>query len=91
VVRGVLAISSRGILTEYFWVIASVIYVGGMFPLYLYYQSDPLGRFGPGTSLDIISTAGAFLLFIQFFVAAWFAPSRKRRADEVEEEKMASA
>jgi|GEM_PF-1127399 uncharacterized membrane protein len=66
-----------GWVKEYIWVIASIIYVGGMFPIFLYYQANPGNRFAGLESVTILSVAGAFLLFGQLFVAAILAPSKK--------------
>ena len=71
------SMAQGGWVKEYIWVIASIIYVGGMFPIFLYYQANPGNRFAGLESVTILSVAGAFLLFGQLFVAAILAPSKK--------------
>jgi hypothetical protein len=55
------------------WVIAAIIYVGGMFPLFYVYQTQPLERFGTlATSLTYISIFAAVgILFIHIWLGAW--------------------
>ena len=66
-------------LKDYIYVIAAIIYVGAMFPLYFVYQSNPSQTFGILPNLSLISIGGAFLVFLQLFVAAWDAPNDVRR------------
>jgi hypothetical protein len=54
---------------DYIYVISAIIYVAGMFPLYFFYQASP-ANFGI-SDLSYISIGGAFLVFLQFFAAAW--------------------
>jgi hypothetical protein len=69
-------------LSENIWVIAAAIYVLGMFPLFYYYQSFPLDRFGTTiTRLTLISIFGAVgVLFIYIFLGAW---GTSRREEEI--------
>ncbi len=56
---------------DHVWIIASIIYVGGMLPLYYLYQTDPASRYGLISNVSYLSIAGAMLLFLQFFIGAW--------------------
>ncbi len=69
-------------LRDYIYAIAAVIYVGGMFPLLYLYQTYPTERYQIIPGFTIISVAAAFLLFGQFFVAAWMAPTKQKKEHE---------
>lgn len=60
-------------LKEHFWLLAAVIYVGGMFPLFVLYEMFPADRFGAlisnMTYISIVGVTG--LLFLFMMVAAF--------------------
>jgi hypothetical protein len=58
---------------EKVWLIAAVVYVLGMFPLFYLYQANPLDRFGTLiTNMTYISLFGAIvLLSIYIWIGAW--------------------
>lgn len=60
-------------LSEHIWLIGTLIYVLGMFPLFYIYQAYPLDRFGSlAQDLTYISIFGAIgLLFLHMLVGAW--------------------
>lgn len=60
-------------LSEHIWQIAAVVYVLGMFPLYIVYNMYPADRFGSlAQSLTIISIFGAVgLITIHMLIGAW--------------------
>jgi hypothetical protein len=60
-------------LVDNLWVIAAIVYVAGMFPLFYLYQAYPLDRFGDTiTRATIISIFGAVgLLSLYIFAGAW--------------------
>jgi len=58
---------------ENIYVIAGIIYVAGMFPLYYLYQTNPASRYDLIWTVSYISIAGAMLLFLQLLAAAWTA------------------
>ncbi len=60
-------------IKDYIYVIAAIIYVVAMFPLYIVYQSNPSQAYGILPNLSLISIGGIFLVFLQLFVAAWDA------------------
>ena len=72
----------RGI-KDYIYVIAAIIYVAAMFPLYIVYQSDPSQTFRSLPDLALISIGGIFLVFLQLFVAAWDAHGPEKREAEI--------
>ncbi|HXQ92120.1 MAG TPA: hypothetical protein VN739_03875 [Nitrososphaerales archaeon] len=61
-------------LKDKIYIIAAVIYVVGMFPLYYLYQANPAGNYQIVSDLSYISIGGAFLVFLQLLIAAWKAP-----------------
>lgn len=60
-------------LKEELWLIGTIIYVLGMFPLYYLYNAQPFDRFGSLiTGLTYISIFGAVgVLFLYMLVGAW--------------------
>jgi hypothetical protein len=60
------------------WIISAIIYVGGMFPLYYLYESNPANRYGLISDVSYISVAGAMILFLQLLTAAWFTKNRPK-------------
>ncbi|MDG6981327.1 MAG: hypothetical protein JRN51_09500 [Nitrososphaerota archaeon] len=60
-------------VSENIWVIAAVIYVAGMLPLWYYYNIAPFDRFSSiAQTLPYISIFGAvFVLFTHILVGAW--------------------
>ena len=60
-------------LKEEVWLIGTIVYVLGMFPLFYIYQSQPFNRFGTLiTGLTLISIIGAVgILFIYILIGAW--------------------
>jgi hypothetical protein len=69
-------LAGYGGIKEYIVVIAAVIYVLAMFPLFYFYQIAPADRYTILPDLTWVSTAGCILLFAQWFVAALTAPSK---------------
>jgi hypothetical protein len=53
------------------YVIAAIIYVGGMFPLYYLYEANRANGYDIIWTVSYISIAGAMLLFLQLLAAAW--------------------
>ena len=66
-------------LKDNIYVIAAIIYVAGMFPLYYLYQANPANNYQIVSDLSYISIGGAFLLLLQLLVAAWKAPEPVRK------------
>ena len=60
-------------IKENIYLISALIYVVAMFPLYYLYEAYPAQRYQLIPDLTWISIGGAFLLFLQLFVAAWYA------------------
>jgi hypothetical protein len=71
-----------GGIKDNIYVIAAIIYVAAMFPLYYVYQTDPSQTFRLLPNLALISIGGIFLVFLQFIVAAWNAHGPERRETE---------
>jgi hypothetical protein len=74
-------LASYGGLRDYIFLIAAVVYVVGMFPLYFVYQSDPSQTFRLLPNLAYISIGGISLVFLQFLVAAWGARGPEKREE----------
>jgi hypothetical protein len=60
-------------ILDHIWLIAAIVYVLGMFPLFYVYNIMPLDRFGSlAQSLTLVSITGAVIvLTIHMLVAAW--------------------
>ena len=60
-------------IKEEIWLIGAIVYVLGMFPLFLLYNAQPFDRFGSliqgMTFISIIGAVG--LLFIYMLIGAW--------------------
>ncbi len=54
-------------LPDYLWTIGAAIYVGGMLPMFYFYQFIHDNSF---SAIDLIATVGAFLVLAQMFYAA---------------------
>ncbi len=72
-----------GGIKDYIYLIAAVIYVVAMFPLYFVYQSDPSQTFHILPNLALISIGGISLVFLQFLSAAWDARGPEKKEAEV--------
>lgn len=75
-----------GGIKENIFLIAAIIYVGGMFLLFYVYQTGSPTVLLPGNSystiptVTLLSTFGCFLLFLQLFVAVWKTPKERRES-----------
>ena len=60
-------------LKEEVWLIGTIVYVLGMFPLFYLYNAHPFDRFGTLiTDLTIISIVGAVgIIFLYILIGAW--------------------
>ena len=60
-------------IMDHLWLIAAIVYVAGMFPLFLAYNAMPFDRFGSlAQSLTIVSIIGAVgIMTIHMLVGAW--------------------
>jgi uncharacterized membrane protein len=76
-------LASYGGLKDYIYLIAAVIYVVAMFPLYFVYQSDPSQTFHILPNLALISIGGISLVFLQFIVASWDAKGPEKKETEL--------
>jgi hypothetical protein len=71
----------QGGIKEYIFLIAGVVYVLAMFPLFYLFHENPANTFSAfPQNILLISEGGCFLLMGQFLVGALYAPGKKKQA-----------
>ncbi|MDG6997856.1 MAG: hypothetical protein JRN15_01940 [Nitrososphaerota archaeon] len=69
-----------GGIKEYIFIIAGVIYVLAMFPLFFIFQANPGDMYSAyPQDMLLISEGGALLIMVQFLIGALIMPGKKKQ------------
>jgi hypothetical protein len=68
-----------GGLKEYIFLIAGIIYVGAMFPMFFVFKANPASTFTTLPTLIYPSEIGCLLLMGQLLIAPLITPAKKKQ------------